>query len=52
MQKDAMIQNYDTDYEVSKIQIFISNFKEKKNKIKELEDEIKKLKLQLTNQSV
>ena len=40
----------DTDYEVSKIQIFISKFKE--NKIKELEDEIKKLKLQLTNQSV
>ena len=40
----------DTDYEVSKIQIFISKFKEKK--IKELEDEIKKLKLQLTNQSV
>ena len=52
MQKDAMIQTYDTDYEVSKIQIFISKFKEKKNKIKELEDEIKKLKLQLTNQSV
>ena len=32
MQKDAMIQTYDTDYEVSKIQIFISNFKEKKTK--------------------
>ena len=50
-------KGYDTDYEVSKIQTFISKFKEKKikekeNKIKELEDEIKKLKLQLTNQSV
>ena len=40
----------DTDYEVSKIQAFISKFKNKK--IKELEDEIKNLKLQLTNQSV
>ena len=38
----------DTDYHVSKIQIFISKFKEKK--IKELEDEIKKFKLQLTQQ--
>ena len=50
-------RGYDTDYEVSKIQIFISKFKEKKrkekeNKMKELEDEIKKLKHQLTNQSV
>ena len=49
MQKDAMIQTYDTDYEVSKIQIFISKFKEKKNKekeskIKELDDKIKKIK--------
>ena len=43
-------KGYDTDYEVSKIQIFISKFKE--NEIKELEDKIKKLKLQLTNQSV
>ena len=48
-------EGYDTDYEVSKIQINISKFKDKKikekeNKIKELEDEIKKLKLQLTNQ--
>ena len=32
------------------MQIFISEFKE--SKIKELDDEIKKLKLQLTNQSV
>ena len=42
-------RGYDTDYEVSKIQTFISKFKEKKikeneNKIKELEDEIKKIK--------
>ena len=47
----------DTDYEASKIQIFISKFKykkikEKENKIKELEDKIKKIKLQLTSQSV
>ena len=35
----------------SRIQAFISEFKEKEkgNKIKELEDEIKKSKLQLTN---
>ena len=42
-------EGYDTDYEVSKIQPFISKFKEKKrkekeNKIKELEDKIKKIK--------
>ena len=43
-------KDYDTDYKVNKMQIFISEFKE--NKIKELDDEIKKLKLQLTNQSV
>ena len=43
-------KGYDTDYEVSKIETFISKFKE--NKIKELEEEIKKLKPQLTNQSV
>ena len=48
-------RGYDTDYEVSKIQIFISEFKDKKikekentikekdKKIKELEDKIKKL---------
>ena len=36
-------KGYDTDYEVSKIQTFISKFKNKK--IKEKEDEIKKLKL-------
>ena len=48
-------RGYDTDYEVSKIKIFISKFKEikeKENKIKELENEIKKSKLQLTSQSV
>ena len=47
-------ENYDADYEASRIQTFISKFKdkEKENKIKELEDKIKKLKLQLTNQSV
>ena len=51
-------KGYDTDYEVSKMQIFASEFKDKEikelentrkeneNKIKELEDEIKKLKLQ------
>ena len=42
-------EGYDADYEVSKIQPFISKFKEKKrkekeNKIKELEDKIKKIK--------
>ena len=44
-------KGYDADYEASRIQAFITVFKEKekKNKIKELEDEIKKIKLQLTN---
>ena len=42
-------KGYNTDYEVSKIQTFISKFKEKKvkekeDKIKELEDEMKKIK--------
>ena len=47
-------ENYDVDYEASRIQTFISKFKdkEKENKIKELEDKMKKLKLQLTNHSV
>ena len=40
-------ENYDASYEASRIQTFISN--SNKNKIKELEDEIKKLRLQLTN---
>ena len=48
---------YDAGYEASRIQVFISQFKENKikerdNKIKALEDEMKKLKLQLTNQNV
>ena len=34
-------ENYDADYEDSRIQTFISNFN--KNKIKELEDKIKNL---------
>ena len=34
-------ENYDADYEASRIQTFISNFN--KNKIKELEDKIKNL---------
>ena len=42
-------RGHDTDYEVNKTQIFIGKFKE--NKIKELEYEIRQLKLQLTNQS-
>ena len=50
-------ENFDVDYEASRIQTYISNFnkhkiKERDNKIKELEDEIKKLKLQSTNLSV
>ena len=47
-------ENFDVDYETSKIRMFISQFKdneikEKDNKNKELEDEIEKLKLQLAN---
>ena len=50
-------ENYDADYEASRIQVFISQFKEnkikeKENEVKKLKDEINKLKLQLTNQSV
>ena len=47
-------ENYDADYEASRIQMFISKFKDKKNKseIKALNNKIKKLKLQLTNQDV
>ena len=50
-------ENFDVDYEASKIQVSISEFKDNKikeraNKIKELEDEIKQLKLQSTNLSV
>ena len=43
-------ENFDVDYEVSKTQTFISQFKDNKNK--KLEDEIEKLKLQLANLSV
>ena len=43
-------ENFDVDYAVSKIQTFISEFKENKNK--ELEDEIEKLKLKLANLGV
>ena len=42
-------ENYDADYEASRIQRFISSFKdkEKENEIKKLEDQIQKLKFQL-----
>ena len=43
-------ENFDADYEASRIQTFISQFKDNKNK--KLEDEIEKLKLQLANLSV
>ena len=36
-------ENYDADYEASRIQTFISNFN--KNKIKELEDKIKNMRV-------
>ena len=48
-------RGYDTDYEVTKIQIFISKFKEKRIKKKQNKRttrQTKKLKLQLKNQSV
>ena len=46
-------ENYDVYYEVGRIQTFLSKFKdkEKENERKKLEDVIKKIKLQLTNQS-
>ena len=43
-------ENFDVGYEASRIQVFTSQFKD--NKIKKLEDEIKKLKLQSTNLTV
>ena len=43
-------ENYNADYEANRTQAFISQFKE--NKIKALEYEMKKLKLQLANQNV
>ena len=50
-------EKFDADYEASRIQTFISQFKDNKikeidNKNKELEDEIKKLELQLANLGV
>ena len=47
-------ENFDVDYEASRVQTFISQFKDNKikerdSKNKELEDEIEKLKLQLAN---
>ena len=50
-------EGYDADYEVSRIQTFIIEFrdwqlKDLSKKIKELEDKIQELKLQLTSQSV
>ena len=43
-------ENFDIDYEAGGIQTFISQFKDNENK--KLEDEIEKLKLQLTNLGV
>ena len=43
-------EHFDVDYEASRIQKFISQFKDNKNK--ELKDEIKKLKLQSATLSV
>ena len=43
-------ENFDIDYEAGRIQTFISQFKDNKNK--ELKDEIEKLKLQLANLGV
>ena len=50
-------RGYDTDNKVSKIQIFISKFKEKKNKRKRKQNKRtrrsnKKVKPQLTNQRI
>ena len=65
--EEYSIKNYETDPyfyehyrkkiqtdEASRMQTFISKFKdkEKENEVKKLKDEIKKLKLQLTNQDV
>ena len=52
-------EGYNADYEASRVQTFISNFKKKlkklenesDKKIKGLEDEIKNLKLELTSQT-
>ena len=55
---NASKEGYDANYETGRIQTFISKFKDRQlrklekesnKKMKELEDEIKKLKLQLTS---
>ena len=52
-------KRYDQDYEIGRIKAFISKFKDRQlqnlekesnEKVKELEDKIKELKLQLTSQ--
>ena len=47
-------ENYDASYEASRIQTFISKFKdkEKENEVQELKDKINELKLQLANLNV
>ena len=50
-------EGYDADYEASRIQTFISKFRDRQLKklnktIKELDDKTKELKLQLTSESV
>ena len=50
-------EGYDADYEASRIQTFISKFRDRQLKklnktIKELHDKTKELKLQLTSESV
>ena len=54
---NASKEGYDADYEVSRIQTFITEFRDRQlkkssKKIKELEDKIQELRLQLTSQSV
>ena len=57
---NASKEGYNADYEASRVQTFISEFKnreleklqkESNKKIKKLEDKIKKLKLELTSQT-
>ena len=43
-------ENFDVDYEATRMQTFISEFKDNRNK--NIKDEIEKLKLQLENLSV
>ena len=47
---NASKENFDVDYERSRIETFISQFKDNKNK--KLEDEIEKVTLQLANLDV